>query len=955
LQFNKAFQEHEEGSMGSIRTTFAAVALSATIAAAQQYVISTYAGGAPPLAAAAPATSVSIGAPISVAADEKGNVYFASPDLNAVFKLDPGGALTRAAGSSKRGYSGDGGRATEAQMNLWFGNASAPSAGLAVDRAGNLFIADTSNHCVRRVSPNGIITTVAGTGVPGFSGDGGPAITAQLVYPWGVALDPAGNLFVLDEFNHRIRKVSMTGIISTLAIVDGWALAVDSAGTVYVTTPGTAIAAGITSRISADGTVTAVAGIGGWGIAVDTSGSLFVTDGNANIQRISTNGTVTTVAGNGKVGYSGDGAAATSAQFSNPTGIAVDRSGNLWIADRTNYRIRRVFVGGVATVAGNGTGTFLVDCTSPRFAPPPADDGPAVNAQLRYPLGVAVSRNGTMFIAEAFGNRVRKVSPNGIMTTVAGDGSCGGFSGDGGPAASARLYSPEALAVGNNGDLYIADIGNQRVRKVSSDGIISTLAGDGTAGFSGDGGRATAAHLRMDCGNTSCGGVAVDGHGNVFIADGGNNRVRRVSPEGIITTVAGNGIYGFSGDGGQATSSQLETPRGLAVDSTDNLFIAEGYGRIRKVSPDGTITTIAGDVPFARGFSGDGGPAASARLSWPVGVAVDNAGNLLIADPGLNFATGDAGDDPSVDHRVRRVAPDGIITTLAGTGSHGFSGDGGAAIAAVFDGPIGVAVDGGGNIYIADVSNQAIRIMRPANSPVLIGAVVDAASQHAGPVSPGKIVGIYGAGLGPSQLIQNRAKNGQMSAELSRTTVSFNGLAAPILYTSATQVAVVVPYAVSDSQARVIVTYQGQASADFTIPVAATAPSLFTLGQTGWGQAAAINVADGTVNSPANPVKVGAYISLYATGEGQTTPVGADGKIEGSTPARPSLPVKVTVGGIPATVQYAGGAPGQVAGLMQVNVQIPNGVPPGGYVPIVLQVEDSSTTPGAVWIAVSAN
>jgi len=246
----------------------------------------------------------------------------------------------------------------------------------------------------------------------------------------------------------------------------------------------------------------------------------------------------------------------------------------------------------------------------------------------------------------------------------------------------------------------------------------------------------------------------VDSHGNLFFSDGGNNRVRRVSPEGIITTVAGSGTYGSSGDGADATAAALTTPRGLAVDSADNLYIAEG-GRIRKVSPDGAITTVAGGLPFRPGgFSGDGGPAASARLSWPVGVAVDSAGKIFIADPGFNFELGDAGDDPSVDQRVRKVS-DGNITTIAGNGSHEFSGDGGAAITAAFNGAIGVAVDRAGNVYVADVLNSAIRVLRPAKSSVLIGAVVDGASRHADPVSPGKIVVIHGAGLGPSQLIQN--------------------------------------------------------------------------------------------------------------------------------------------------------------------------------------------------------
>ena len=227
--------------MRSIKAALAAVVLWCSGAAAQQYVISSYAGGAPPVAAPVQGTSVSIGEAISVATDEKGNIYFASPDLNSVFKLDPSGVLTRIAGSSKYGYSGDGGPATEARMNLYFGNAEALSSGLVVDSAGNLFVADTSNHCVRRVSPSGIITTVAGTGVAGFSGDGGAAVDAKLAYPWGVAVDPAGNLFILDTFNSRVRKVSTSGIITTLAIVTGWALAVDSESNVFVTTPGSAI------------------------------------------------------------------------------------------------------------------------------------------------------------------------------------------------------------------------------------------------------------------------------------------------------------------------------------------------------------------------------------------------------------------------------------------------------------------------------------------------------------------------------------------------------------------------------------------------------------------------------------------------------------------------------------------------------------------------------------------
>jgi uncharacterized protein (TIGR03437 family) len=571
---------------------------------------------------------------------------------------------------------------------------------------------------------------------------------------------------------------------------------------------------------------------------------------------------------------------------------------------------------------------------------------------MSNPEGVAVDGAGNLFIADSSNHRIRQVSPNGIITTAAGNGAAG-FSGDGGPAGSAQLNGPIGVAVDGTGNLFILDSTNNRVRKVFSNGIIATVAGNGTHGFSGDGGPATSAALGgFNC-NRACGGVAVDGAGNLFIADSGNHRIRKISASGIISTVAGNGVADFSGDGGPATDAQLSYPVGVTVDGAGNLFIAE-YGRVRKVSSSGIITTVAGGGQLADS-SADGGAATNAALSAPYALAVDAGGNLFIADPGWNFFTGgEVGSDPA-DHRIRRVSSDGIITTVAGNGTGGFSGNRGPASSAQLNGPMGVAVDGAGNVYVAEGGNHVVRILRPANQSVLIGAVVDGASQRDDAVSPGKIVVIYGAGLGPSELVQNQASSGALGTDLSGTTVSLNGIAAPILYTSATQVAAIVPYAVSGATAQVTVTYQGEVSNALSVPVALSAPGIFTSNQAGWGQAAAINALDDTVNTAANPVRIGGFISLYATGEGQTSPAGMDGRIAGSTAVGPVLPVRVTVGGIPATVQYKGGAPGQVAGLMQVNVQIPSGVQPGGYVPVVLQVGDASTTPGAVWIAVSGN
>jgi uncharacterized protein (TIGR03437 family) len=932
-------------------------------AAQQQYLIDTIAGG-PPQLTPHPAESAAIGFAISVAADAKGNVYFASADLNSVFRLDANGTVIRIAGNTIAGFTGDGGQATNAQLNLSVSVAVGSPGGLALDSAGNLFIADTGNNRIRRVSPSGVITTVAGPGKNSSYGEGGPAVDPDLRLPTGIALDSEGNLFVSERGSNRVRKISTSGIITTVAgsgnggyggdggpavnalLAAPAGLTVDASGNLYIADSYN----NRVRRVSPEGIITTFAGGGPAygapgiaelpfpvGVALNDAGNLLVLQliGGSRVLEFSADGTLLrTVAGSGRAGFSGDGGPAASAQLLNPFAMALDTTGSLYIADTANYRIRKISRDGtINTVAGSGGGGFLPQQDQR------GDGGPVKGAPLVSAWGVAVGSKANLFIADASDNRIRKVSPDGIISTVAGTGARG-FSGDNGPAINAQLNSPFGLTLDGAGNLFFIDAYNYRIRKISADGIINTIAGSGKMGFSGDGGPATSAMLNdFSWCNTLCGGLAIDRGGNLFIADPGSDRVRKVSPDGIITTVAGNGTVGSSGDSGRATDAQLRAPTGVAIDTSGNLFIADGgAGSIRRVSPDGTISTVV-----------------SSGLSAPSGVAIDDAGNLFVADPGWNFYAGDVGYQVCCDQRVVKVSPDRTITAVAGDGHSGYSGDGGPAVTAWLNGPVSVAVDGAGNVYVADVGNRAIRLLHPTGRSVLIGAVVDAASQQTDPVSPGKIVVVYGAGLGPSQLIQNLPTNDHMSSELSGTTVAFNSNAAPILYTSATQVATVVPYAVSGSTARVTVTYQGQASADFVVPVASASPGVFTSSQAGSGQALAINVADGTVNSPNNPVKIGEYISLYATGEGQTVPGGADGQVGSSSSIRPRLPVNVTVGGIAATVQYAGGAPGQIAGLMQVNVQIPSGVRAGGYVPVVLQVGDSSTVPGAVWIAVSAN
>jgi uncharacterized protein (TIGR03437 family) len=944
--------------------------------AAEEYVISTFAGG-PGALPAQLARDASLGFPTAAIADSKGAVYFTSATFNSVFKLDASGTSTRVAGTGLPGYAGDGGPATSAKLSLQTTGLAIPG-GLALDSAGNLFIADTGNHRIRRVSPSGLITTVAGAGTNGFSGDGGPAINAQLYWPTGVAVDTKGNLFIAERGNNLVRRVSASGIITTAAgggipnydayrgsagqsvgdggpatsavLVGPAGLAVDDEGNLF-------IADSYNNRVrkvAPDGTITTLAGNGtpgfsgdggsateaqlGFpiGVALDGAGNLSVLQLQwARVREISPGGTIRTVAGGQSPGFSGDGGPATSAAFANPFAIATDPAGNLYIADTANNRIRRVSPSGIIlTVAGG----------DPSDQDPLGDGGPATSAELRWPSAVAIDRAGNVIIADTGHNRVRRVSPTGIITTVAGAGTRG-FSGDGGPAASAQLNGPTAVAVDSAGNLFVAD-GGTRVRRVSADGTITTVAGNGTTGFPsglGDGGPATSATL-----GGFVAGLAIDEAGNLFIADTQSGRIRKVSPDGIIRTVAGGGTSYV--DGGLATDAQLGCPTGIVIAGGSNLLISERCrGVIRKISPAGIITTFAGSTAFS-GRSGDGGPATSAEIPAPEGLALDRAGNLFIADSYID----DYGPLLCCDNRIRKVTPDGIITTVAGSGVPSYSGDGGPASTATLNGPTGVAVDGAGNVYVADRSNHVVRVLRPAG-PVVIGAVLDAASQRANPISSGKIVVIYGAGLGPAQLVENQASGGLLGAALGGTTVSFNGIAAPILYTSATQIAAVAPYGIGGTTARVTVSYQGRTSSDFTVGVAPTSPSIFTVNQQGWGQAAAINAKDGTVNAATNPLKVGDYISLFATGEGQTWPGEVDGRLGGSTPVNPLLPVAVTIGGIAATVQYAGSVQGQVAGLMQVNVRIPDGVQPGGYVPVVLQVGDVSSAPDTVSIAVSAN
>lgn len=327
--------------------------------------------------------------------------------------------------------------------------------------------------------------------------------------------------------------------------------------------------------------------------------------------------TINTIAGTGFAGFSNDGGMATNAMVYYPLSLALDSSNNIYIADWDNSRIRKINTGGIiTTITGNGEFSFS------------GDGGNAGNAELNGPTGVSTDKLGNIYIADIGNGRIRKISTNGHITTIAGNGLYG-FSGDGGAANLASFKDPTGVTVDDSGNIFIADVFNNRIRKINLSGIITTIAGNGTAGFAGDGGAATLAELYYPT------GTAIDTAGNIYIADEDNNRIRKVTKTGIITTIAGNGIGGFSGDGGAATNAQLNFPGGVAIDAQQNVYIADASNnRIRMVDTHGIITTVAGTgIP---GYSGDNELALAAELNNPTGITIDKQGNLIVGDA-FNF------------------------------------------------------------------------------------------------------------------------------------------------------------------------------------------------------------------------------------------------------------------------------------------------------------------------------
>ncbi len=652
--------------------------LSASVAQAQN-TISTYAGGPPPSGVAP--TAAPIEGPQSIVRDPAGNFYVVT-DAGPIYKITPGttapGVLTILAGNNTAGFSPNG---SKAAATLTF-----EPYGAAVNANGDLYYSD-ANNCVVREIVGGVVQTIAGTGACGYSGDGAAATSAKLNNPLGIAFDNSGNLFIADSGNNVIRRIDANNNITTYA---GTGTAGFSGDT------GAATSAELNFPES---------------VAADTSGNLFIADsGNNRIRRVDLpSQVITTIAGTGVQSYSGDGGPATAATLGQPDGVAVDSSGNIYIADTTNSVIREISSaasqppGIITTIVGNNTFGFS------------GDGGPAFSAELTNPAGMFVdSITGDIYFADYWANRIRLYQPanNKKISTVIGSGQVG----DGAAATSASMYFPRTPGLDAAGNLYIVDAENNRIRKVSvTDQTISTVVGTGIPCAQpkfvcGDGGPATSALLFMP--RT----VTIEANGTLLVSDDGDAKIRQVDgTTGDITTIVGSGNFCGTmpnqtplpcGDGGPALSASLNDARGAIHDSAGNLYFVDAQdNRVREVDTTGTITTIAGGgsnntapTGCANGsYTGDGQPAVNSTLDCPLGLDIDAAGNLYVADTFNN-----------VIRKIDTASPR-IITTVVGNGNAGYTGDGGPATSATLNSPDRVSVNGAGNFFISDSNNQVIR------------------------------------------------------------------------------------------------------------------------------------------------------------------------------------------------------------------------------------------------------
>ncbi|EEF63094.1 NHL repeat containing protein [Pedosphaera parvula] len=659
----KTFVSFTLGPEKKLALLACSLGLFAVVAAqAQPLLIGTVAGYAGKGSADGVGGSAQLFGPQGVAVDGAGNVYVADTGNNIIRVVTASGLCRTLAGTAGVQGSADG-MGAQASFNQ-------PS-GIALDSDGNIYVSDYGSSTIRKVTQSGQVTTLAGmTGVTGSVNNTGT--NALFFHPMGLAVDNATNLYVADYGNHLIRKITPSNVVSTLAGVTG--------------VPG-----------SADG-------LGGQfnepeAVAVDQAGNVYVADtGNAAIRMIMPGGSVTTLAG--AAGFVGSAdASGTNALFHQPAGIGINSAGNLYVADYFNNTIRQISPAGVVTTLAGLSGTAG------------SADGTNSSARFLGPQGVAVDSTGTVFIADTANSTIRVMTAAGVVTTLAGSPSEGSING---VTSSARFYSPQNVAVDGQNNIYVADTQNSVIRKITPFGVVSVLAGTTGVFGSADGSGANALFSGPQ-------GIAVDGGGNIYVADTGNSTIRKITPSGSTSTLAGSAGNPGNADGAGITA-QFYQPQGVAVDSANNVYVADtGNHTVRMVTPGGISSTLAG---LAGTFGTFDGTNAGARFNGPTGIAVDGAGNLYVTD--YNNDT------------IRKVTSAGAVTTLAGwTGMWG-SIDG-AGNSALFFGPSGISVDALGNLYVIDSGNSTLRKLTLSGGTWTVSTVAG---------MPGVNGGIDGSGAG---------------------------------------------------------------------------------------------------------------------------------------------------------------------------------------------------------------
>lgn len=679
----------------------------ATRGSAQTYTFTTFAG-TPGGSGIVDGTGASARfySPSAVVADAAGNLYVADSVNHTLRRISPTGAVTTFAGLAGT-YGNTNGAGSAARF--------AYPTSLALDAAGNLYVADTNNSLIRRVTPAGVVTTFSGTG--DYRYVDGPAATAGFERPTGIAVDAAGNVYVSESNAHTIRKIAPNGTVSTLAGTNG--------------TSGSADGAGASARFNNPGA-----------LATDRAGNLYVADTeNHTIRKITPAGVVTTLAGAASQSGSADGTGA-SARFDYPTGLAIDATDTLYVAEFLGSTIRKLTPAGVVTTLAGAPRSYG------------STDGAGSAARFRGPSGLAVIANGNVVVADSANHVIRQITPAGVVTTLAGTAP-GGIDAVG---TAARFNAPEALVVDAAGNVFVADTSNHAIRKITPAGAVTTLAGTAGSAGSADGSGA-AARFRFPR------GIAVDASGTVFVADSDNHTVRKITPAGVVTTLAGRAGNSGSADGA-ATLARFDTPVGIAVDAAGNVFVADYESHlIRKISTSGTVTTLAG---LAGAHGKADGTGSAARFTFPQGLAIDAAGNVFVCER-FNYAirkitsaglvttiSGLVGGralalaaDGSLfvaddyNSAIHRLGPQGGVTTVAGGWNEVGTADG-TGRAARFNTPSGIALAPDGTLYVADTENQTIRKGVPAGETAIASRLINLSTRGAlaagGALTPGFVV-----------------------------------------------------------------------------------------------------------------------------------------------------------------------------------------------------------------------